>query len=56
MSAFVSSAKHGRRIGSRTPSASSVSTLSEHHVFGFGSITFEGMHQFYSKFTKGLII
>ena len=48
MSVFVSSAKHGRCIGSMTSSASSssVSTLSEHHTFGFGPITFEGMHQF----------
>ena len=47
---FVSPAKHGQHIGIMSPSASSSSALSH---FGLRSITFEGMHQFHSKFKEG---
>ena len=54
MALFVSPAKHGRYIGIMTPSASSSASLSERQLLvGFRSITFIGMHQFHSKFTKG---
>ena len=49
-SIFVSPAKHGQHIGMMSPSASSSSALSH---FGLRSITFEGMHQFHSKFNEG---
>ena len=44
---FVSPAKHGPHIGII------IAASSRRHTFGFRSITFEGMHQFHSKFTKG---
>ena len=37
-------------------SASASSASSGRHTFGFQSITFEGIHQFHSKFTEGLSI
>ena len=47
-------AKHGLHIGIMTPSASPVSSVSSaRNTFGFGSLAFEEMHQFHSKFTKG---
>ena len=52
---FVSPAKHGRRIGIMTPSASSAYSASPSD-FGFRSVTFEGMHQFHSKFIEGYSI
>ena len=51
--AVVSPAKHGQHIGIMTPSASSAAAASRSQTFGIRSITFQGLHQFHSKFTKG---
>ena len=48
----MSPAKHVRHIRIMTPDPSA-SSSSGRHTFDFRSITFEGMHQFHSKFTKG---
>ena len=49
-------AKHGRNIEIMTPSASSSAYSASASDLGFRSITFEGMHQFHSKFTEGYSI
>ena len=48
---FVSPAKLGQHIWITTPSVLTSASPGS-HTFGFQSITFEGMHQFQSKFTK----
>ena len=54
---FVSSAKHGiMSLSSSSAAAASSSSSSSTFalsLFGFRSITFEGMHHFHSNFTEG---